>query len=146
MFGLRRREIIDGIEVRGTAEFRRRTREALDQLKSLPQYSIIDASVAVIRQGRRSGMKAWAARPTFTVGSATWRHSACWAGDAEPCVDSWTGVEAEKLCLAFQRDVLAGLGADEKILVYIDDCAQNPTFQGRNKGWKSWLDYLRRWW
>jgi hypothetical protein len=160
-------EIIEGIEVRGTAEFRRRTRAALERLKSLPQFGTIARHIAVIRQGRRSGMKAWACAPTFVVGGATWRHSVGWyagaiahdayhaqlyreakqnTGAEEPCVDAWTGVEAEKLCLAFQREVLAELGADEKTLLYIDRCAQNPTYQGRNKGWKSRVDYLKRWW
>ena len=112
-------------------------------------------------------MKAWAVKPTFTVGKATWRHSALWyagaiAHDAyhaklysdakgekhrkEPDNDAWTGVEAEKQCLAFQRQVLLELNADEKIIAYIDHCAQNPTYQGRATGWRSWLDYLRRWW
>jgi hypothetical protein len=162
-----KRETIEGIEVRGTAEFRLRTREALEQLKPLPQFGLVHAGMAVIRQGRRSGMKASAARPTFVVGSATWRHSVRWyagaiahdayhaklyrqakqsAGGEEPCADAWTGVEAEKLCLAFQHEVLAELGADEKMLAYIDRCARNPAYQGRSKGWKSWLDYLKRWW
>jgi hypothetical protein len=162
-----RSEVIDGIEIRGTARFRLRTREALAQLRSLPQFRIIRGNVAVIRQGRRSGMKAWAARPTFVVGAPTWRHSVLWyagaiahdayhaklygeakrtARNQAPGADAWTGVEAEQRCLRFQRRVLAELGADADILSYIDECARNPTFQGRTQGWKSWLDYLKRWW
>jgi hypothetical protein len=112
-------------------------------------------------------MKAWAPRPTFTVGAPTWRHSAIWyasaiahdayhaelygaakknAGGKEPCAAVWTGPEAEKRCLAFQRDVIAALGGDENMLAYIDRCAQNPTYQGHAQGWQSWLDYLKRWW
>jgi hypothetical protein len=136
-------------------------------LKSLPEFHLVQARVAVIRQGRRSGMKAWAARPTFVVGAATWQHSVLWyagaiahdayhaqlfgeanqtAGREKPRAVGWTGVEAEKRCLAFQRGVLAELGAAPTILAYIDECARNPTFQGRTQGWKSWLDYLKRWW
>jgi len=112
-------------------------------------------------------MNAWAVKPTFMVGNATWRHSALWyagaiAHDAyhaklyrdakggkhrkEPDSDAWTGVAAEKQCLAFQRQVLLELNAEEKIIAYIDRCAQNPTYQGHTTGWRSWLDYLRRWW
>jgi hypothetical protein len=121
----------------------------------------------LIRQGKRSGMKAWVGEPTFVVGKRTWKHSALWyagaiAHDAyhaklyadakkanrgqEPEADSWTGTEAEKKCLAFQRQVLLELKADEKIIFYLDECGKNPTYQGRNRGWKSWLDYLKRWW
>jgi hypothetical protein len=167
IFGLRQSEVIDGIEVCGRATFRVRTREALELLRLSPMFGAARDHIAVIRQGRRSGMKAWAVKPTFTVGKATWRHSALWyagaiAHDAyhaklycdakggnrakEPANDAWTGVQAEKNCLAFQRQVLLELNADERIIAYIDHCAQNPTYQGRTAGWRSWLDYLLRWW
>ena len=157
----------ESIEVRGKPEFLRRTEQALAVLTSASQFKVIQTNLAVIRQGWRSGIKAWAVKPTFTVGKATWRHSVAWyagaiAHDAyhaklyidakggnhgkEPDNDAWTGVEAEKSCLAFQRRVLVELNADEEIIAYIDRCAQNPTYQGRTTGWRSWLDYLRRWW
>jgi hypothetical protein len=112
-------------------------------------------------------MKAWADKTTFTVGKATWKHSDVWyAGtiahetyhsklyfDAkggnhvkEADSDARTGVEAEKQRLAFQRQVLMELNADKKIIAYIDHCAQNPTYQGHTTGWRSWLDYVLRWW
>jgi len=160
-------EIVDGIEVRGSAAFRARTREALELLRMSALFGAAGDHIAVIRQGRRSGMKAWAEEPTFTVGIATWRHSAIWyagaiAHDAyhaklyfdakggshgkEPDSDAWTGADAEKQCLAFQRQVLLELHADEEIISYLDRCAQNPTYQGHTTGWRSWLDYLLRWW
>jgi len=167
IFGRWQCEVVDGIEVRGRAAFRARTREALELLHLSPMFGVARNHIAVIRQGRRSGMKAWAVKPTFTVGKATWRHSAVWYAGAiahdtyhaklyrdakgenrgrEPDNDAWTGVEAEKQCLAFQRQVLLELNADEKIIAYIDRCAQNPTYQGHTTGWRSWLDYLLRWW
>jgi hypothetical protein len=167
IFDRRQSEIIDGVEVRGRAAFRVRTREALELLRLSRLFGAARDHIAVIRQGRRSGMKAWAVKPTFTVGKATWNHSVVWyagaiAHDAyhaklyldakggnraqEPDNDAWTGVEAEKSCLAFQRQVLVELNADEKIIAYIDHCAQNPTYQGHATGWRSWLDYLLRWW
>jgi len=152
IFGRRQSEIIDGIEVHGRAAFRARTREALELLRLSVLFGAARDHIAVIRQGRRSGMKAWAAKPTLTVGKATWRHSVVWyagaiAHDAyhaklycdakggkhgkEPDNDAWTGVEAEKQCLAFQRRVLVELNADEEIISYLDRCAQNPTYQGQ---------------
>src|SRR5574341_2115905 len=143
--------IVNGVEVRGGAAFRARTREALELLRLSAIFGAARDHVAVICQGRRSGMKAWAEKPTFTVGKATWSHSAVWyagaiAHDAyhaklycdtkgrnrekEPDNDAWTGVEAERRCLAFQRRVLLELNADEEIIDYIDRCAQNPTYQG----------------
>jgi hypothetical protein len=163
----RRSDLMHGIEIRGGAAFRRRTREALALLRPLPEFSLIRAHLAVIRHGKRSGMRAWAARPTFMVGAPTWKHSALWyAGaiahdayhaklyrdakiacpTAEPRADEWTGAAAERTCLAFQRRVLAALDADATILRYIENCAKNPTYQGSNKGWRGWLDYHRRWW
>jgi hypothetical protein len=160
-------ETFEGIEIRGKLEFLFRTQESLDRLRSTSQFELIRNYIRVIHQGRRSGMKAWGDKPTFTVGKATWRHSALWyagaiAHDAyhaklysdakggtrgkEPDSDAWTGAEAEKQCLAFQRRVLLELNADEKIIAYIDRCAQNPHYQGHATGWRSWLDYLRRWW
>ncbi len=159
--------ITEDIEIRGNPEFRFCTQKAIDRLRSIPQFELILNHVAVIRQGRRSGMKAWAEKPTFTVGAATWRHSVIWYASAiahdayhaklyfdakggshakEPDNDAWTGVEAEKSCLAFQRQVLLELNADEKIIAYIDRCAENPTYQGHTTGWRGWLAYLRRWW
>jgi hypothetical protein len=165
-FSRTRSEIIDGLEVRGTARFRARTRESLASLRGTAEFDLIRAHLAVIRQGKRSGMKAWTDKPTFVVGKATWQHSAVWyagaiAHDAfhaklysdakksrrgKPEAEAWTGAASEKRCLSFQRRILARLGADEKMLAYIDECAKNPTYQGHHKGWRSWLDYLKRRW
>jgi len=157
----------EGIEIRGKPEFLFCTQESLGRLQSTSQFELIRNHVRVIRQGKRSGMKAWAKRPTFIVGKATWQHSTLWyagaiahdayhaklyrdakkeKGGKEPDADAWTGAEAEMKCLAFQRQVLLDLHADEKTIAYLEECANNPTYQGRNKGWRGWLDYLRRWW
>jgi len=167
IFGPWQSELVEGVEVCGGAAFHARTREALELLRLSALFGAARNHLAVIRQGRRSGMKAWTSKPTFTVGKATWSHSVVWyagaiAHDAyhaklycdakggkrgkEPDSDAWTGAAAEKQCLAFQRQVLLELNADEKIIAYIDRCAQNPTYQGHTTGWRSWLDYLLRWW
>jgi hypothetical protein len=158
---------IHGIEVRGGAEFQERTREALGLLQPLPEFALIRAYLGLIRQGKRSGMRAWATPPTFTVGAPTWSHSALWysgaiAHDAYhaklyraaklarpaaiPRADTWAGAAAERACLTFQRGVLARLDAAPSILAYVDFQGRNPTYQGRNQGWGSWLDYRKRWW
>lgn len=162
-----RREISSGIKIRGNAEFRLRTQQALALLRPLGEFEIIQANLGGIRQGKHSGMKAWVKPPTFIVGKPTWNHSALWYASAiahdayhaalysdarklcpgqEPGADSWTGAAAEKRCLAFQRQVLCALNADERIINYVDRCAQNPTYQGYTQGWRSWLDYLGRRW
>jgi hypothetical protein len=159
--------MIEGIEVRGTAGFRSRTRESLGRLRSTSEFELIRSHIGVIRQGKRSGMKAWRQKPTFVVGKRTWQHSVLWyagaiahdayhaklyldatkkGGGKKPVADSWTGAESEKQCLRFQRQVLLELYADEQTIAYIEECAKSPTYQGRNQGWRSWLDYLRRWW
>jgi hypothetical protein len=163
----RRSHAVDGIEIRGGRQFQIRTQEALALLRPMAQFAVIRDHLKIIRQGRRSGMKAWADKPTFVVGKATWRHSPLWYagaiahdayhaklyfdakgdhGGAEPEVDAWTGAKAERECLAFQQQVLLALNADETIIRYIENCTRNPMYQGHNKGWRSWLDYLRRWW
>jgi hypothetical protein len=163
----RRSHVVDGIEIRGGPEFQIRTQEALALLRPMAQFTVICNHLKMIRQGQRSGMKAWAEKPTFVVGKATWRHSPLWYagaiahdayhaklyfdakgnhGGTEPEADAWTGAKAERECLAFQQQVLLALNADETIIRYIENCALNPTYQGRNKGWRSWLDYLKRWW
>lgn len=160
------RQIVDGIDIVGGAEFLARTREALELLRPTGFFAEIQEHVAVIKQGRRSGMRARAARPTFVVGKRTWRHSALWyagaiAHDAchaklyrdakardgkEPDADRWTGREAEKTCLAFQIRALRALGADAATVAYLEELEKNPVYQGHTRGWRSWRDYLRRRW
>jgi hypothetical protein len=69
---------VHGIEVRGSREFAMRTREALALLRTSSQYELIRSHIRIIRQARRSGMKAWIDQPTFQVGAATWQHSPLW--------------------------------------------------------------------
>ena len=163
----KRLDVLHGIEICGRKEFLLQTEKSLDLLKPTSQFDIIQAHISIIQQGSRSGMKAWAQKPTFVVGKRTWRYSTIWyagaiAHDAyhsklyreakNPLTgmaadtDAWTGAEAEKKCLAFQRQVLLELGADADTIAYLTECEKNPTYQGRHKGWRSWLDYLKRWW
>jgi hypothetical protein len=163
----RKTDTLGGIEVHGDGDFRRRTREALSLLRELAEFQIIHAHLAAIRQGKRSGVTAWADQPSFTVGAPTWNHSPLWyagaiAHDAyhaklyrdakkhnpytNPRLDTWSGKAAERVCLAFQHQVLLSLKADKSLVEYVEKHLQNPTYQGRNKGWGGWLDYRKRWW
>ena len=58
LFNRVRSTLIDGIEVRGRSEFLLRTGESLALLGRAARIGFIQANIAVIRQERRSGMKA----------------------------------------------------------------------------------------
>src|SRR5512145_1334272 len=160
-------ENVDGIKVCGRAEFRQCTRAAIVLLRPLGAFELIRGHLAGIRQGKRSGVNAWARGPIFTVGTPTWSHSALWyagaiAHDAfhaklyrdatrrnprsEPAMDAWSGKAAEQACLAFQREVLLALRADGAMIAHVEKHGENPTYQGRHRGWGRWLDYRKRWW
>ncbi len=165
-FRLRTSEIVHGVKISGSDEFLSRTKEALDLLRPTPFFSEIQRTIAVIKQGRRSGMRAYAKRPAFVVGKPTWRHSALWyagaiahdsyhsklyheareSSDGNPPADCWTGIEAEKKCLAFQIEVLETLGAGAETVAYLKELEKNPTYQGHTRGWRGWIDYWRRRW
>jgi hypothetical protein len=159
-------ELVDGIEIKGSPAFLVYTKEALELLRPTPFFNVIPHYVAVIQQGKRSGMRAYAKRPTFVVGKRTWSHSALWyagaiahdsyhsklyhdareRGGGKPPADCWTGREAEKKCLAFQIKVMKTLGADAETVAYLEEVEKNPTYQGHTHGWRSWRDYwYRRW-
>jgi hypothetical protein len=152
--------------MRGRPEFLYRTKEALELLRPAPFFSEIQHYVAIIQQGRRSGMRAYAKRPAFVVGMRTWSHSALWYAGAiahdsyhsklyhearessggNPPGDRWTGSAAEKKCLAFQIEVLKALHADAETVAYLEELEKNPTYQGHTRGWRSWREYwYRRW-
>jgi hypothetical protein len=112
-------------------------------------------------------MKAWLREPTYVVGRRTWASSMIWyagtlAHDAYhsklyqqarkrvegvmPPAAAWTGTEAERQCLAVQREVLQGLSADPHVIDYVADWEKDPSYAGSASGWRSYRDYLRRWW
>ena len=77
-----RSETFDAIEIRGGSEFLLRTQEALALLRPTSRFADVRSNLGLIRQGRRSGMRAWAQAPTFVVGKRTWKHSALWYAGA----------------------------------------------------------------
>ena len=157
-------EQIEGIEVQGSREFVLRTQQSLQLLQSTPQFAVVRPYFGAIRQGKRSGMDVYADPPTYEVGFPTWSHSALWyastiAHDAyhsklyhdykkghpsgEPPGEVWTGKEAERVCMNFQREVLVELKAGNELILYLDQLIKNPTYQGDPQ---SEEDYRRRSW
>jgi len=67
-FARKSKETFEGIEIRGKPEFLFCTQQSLGRLQSTSQFELIRNHLRVIHQGRRSGMKAWTVKPTFTVG------------------------------------------------------------------------------
>ncbi len=164
---LERTARVHGVEIRGTLEFLARAGQSLALLQPLAEFTLIRTHLAAIRQGRRSGVTAWAENPVFTAGAPTWSHSPQWfagaiahdafharlyrdakrrLGGLRPDVETWSGKAAECACLLFQRQVLSNLRADPIILDHIDRHLRNPTYQGRTHGGDGWLDYRKRWW
>jgi hypothetical protein len=168
MFYTRRKtEHACGMEISGNGEFRRQTLQVLSLLQPLAEFALIQSHLKAIRQGRRSGVTAWAERPIFTVGAPTWSHSPVWfagaiahdayhaklyfeakrrAGNRKPSIETWTGKAAELACLLFQKKILLNLRADKTTLAHIESHLRNPTYQGRATGLGGWLDYRKRWW
>ena len=168
MFCTRRKlERVCGMEIRGDDKFRRQTCQALSLLEPLHQFALIQTHLRAIRQGRCSGVTAWAEQPVFTVGTATWSHSPEWfagaiAHDAyhaklyrtaktnapakRPAIQAWSGATAEQACLIFQRSVLLRLSVDKSIVEHVEIHLRHPTYQGRSGGLGAWLDYRKRWW
>lgn len=146
-------EQIEGIEVQGSREFVLRTQQSLQLLQSTPQFAVVRPYFGAIRQGKRSGMDVYADPPTYEVGFPTWSHSALWyastiAHDAYHSKlyhdgEVWTGKEAERVCLKFQREVLIELKAGNELILYLDQLIKNPTYQGDPE---SEEDYRRRSW
>jgi hypothetical protein len=165
LFDRRKSSSFAGIQLVGNAAFRARSLEALQLLSSRSYFEVVQQHIAFIKQGARTGMRAWAKPPAFVVGKATWQHSVLWyasaiahdayhsklyheakTGGSEPPPGTWTGAAAEKQCLLFQRQVLIALDADPMMIAYIEELLEKPTFQGRNTGLGAWLDYVKRWW
>ncbi|MGH7854461.1 MAG: hypothetical protein ACREP3_13535, partial [Candidatus Binatia bacterium] len=61
----RKSDIFYGLDVCGNGEFRRRTGAALALLQPLAEFDLIQSHLAAIRQGKRSGVTAWAERPVL---------------------------------------------------------------------------------
>lgn len=128
----------EGIRVVGEDEFREATLLALRELKGKSSFQQIQPYIAVIREGKKSGMRAFDKEPTFEVGLSTWRHSTAWYASAIVHDGHhselyhhnlpWTGTESEKKCLALQKQALVELQAPISYVQYVDALMVNPTY------------------
>lgn len=152
-----------GINLVGSAAFRAKTGAALALVRRTRHSEMVSRYIAIIREARRSGMRADEQPPTYEVGSATWQadprwyastivhdavhsrlyHEARAKGRREVPPLAWTGKEAEGICLQTQLEALDDLKAPATTLAYVRKLLENPMYQGDSA---SWADYLKRDW
>lgn len=139
-----------GIHLEGDSSFIEKTVSALSLLRNLPHFVEVKNYIGIIRQARRSGMKAYDTPPTFEVGNPTANHSPIWYASAivhdahhsflyhaekkrlngaEPAEESWTGQAVENICLQVQLNVLKALNADSQVIEHVERLIGNPTYQ-----------------
>lgn len=150
---------IEGIEIRGSADFILRTKEALRMLGETQCFKQVQQYIDIIKEGQHSAMRGYDEKPTYEVGEPTWRSSPIWyagtivhdgyhsklyqeakakSGGKEPIADTWTGTEAEKKCLKYQLRALRELNANERLITYVEGLIKNPTYHK--------VEYEERWW
>jgi hypothetical protein len=149
----------DTITVRGTPEFQKQVTNALQLLKTKTPsgYRIVTNDIGIIRQAKRSGMRAWTSPPVFDLSVTTASYSLTWCAGSiahdsmhselyhdylrqNPTKrhvpdDVWTGEASETLCSGHQIRVLQELNAP---LHEINWCS------GTNKYWD--IGYRNRSW
>jgi hypothetical protein len=154
-------------KVTGTAQVCAQVEAALILVreKAPDVHDLIQKNVAIIAEGKRSGMWAYKNPPTYEISNTSALYSIPWcagtiAHDAyhsklyhdylnakgAPVPDEvWTGVEAERLCIAFQLSVLRKIGAPKHEIEY---CIRlNGRHYDVNKdGRYDWDDYFKRKW
>jgi hypothetical protein len=154
---------IDGMRVQGTPEFLCRTSEALALLRTTRYFAEVREHLYLVKEGRRSGVRV-GDRPVFFVGRKTWSSFPIWYAsamghEAYHCIlykkaialgdtgrlrtRPWSGQGAERLCMAYQLDLLAALGAPAAMIAYVQRTMICPTHQGNPK---SWYDFMKRDW
>ncbi len=126
---------LDGLEIRGTANFENQVVTALTLLraKSPEAYRIVTNNIGIIKQAKRTGMAAYSTPPTFELNGRTAFYSTTWCagciahdsfhsklyhdylkqhlGAVRVPDDVWTGEASERKCLAHQTRVLKDIGA-----------------------------------
>jgi hypothetical protein len=154
-------------KVTGSAQLRAQVEAALEVLKNkTPEvYALIQEHVAIIAEGKTSGMWAYRNPPTFEITSTSAAYSITWcagiiAHDAyhsklyhdylrskgPPVPDEiWTGAEAEKLCIQFQLSVLRKIGAPDHEIEYCRTL-NGEHFDVNKSGKNDWDNYFKRNW
>lgn len=140
----------DGIVIRGEPEFAARTRAALALLRPSARWAEDRGAIKVIEQAPCSGMEeetkvyhvgrpTWSAEPLWYAGTIAHdsRHSYLYAKEnaaarvrgRAPREKIWSGVTGERLCLAYQREVLKELGAPQWMIDYVGSFESAPKYQ-----------------
>lgn len=156
----------DGPAVAGSAGFQAQVRAALSLLKDRAPaaFAVVAAHIGLIREGERSGMRAYDTPPTFEMSEKTASASTTWAAsaiahdsfhsklyhdylDAHPAarfvpVEAWTGKAAETACVAHQVSVLKDVGAPPSEV----DWARSQADGNYVKENETWKDYEKRDW
>lgn len=148
----------NNLEIRGSAAFTVKTKEALTLLEGSTTFTTISPYIAVIEESTRSGMMAWTEKPVYHVGSATWNRGAAWyagtiahdgyhsllyhkakkAGKGKVPPEAWTGKKAEQDCLRVQAEVLIEIKADGYFVDYVKGLIRDPTYQNISYSSRSW--------
>ncbi len=156
------------VDIVGEIDFQISVYLALELLKykSAKHYQLIQDYIRLIRQAERSGMRAYDKPPTFELSVTSSDYSLTWCactivhdamhsklyhdyqqqqGDTDVPADAWTGVAAEKVCLAVQLNALRQLGAPLHEIAHL---AQQDGSHADidNDGVSSWEDYYSRDW
>lgn len=154
-------------KVTGTAQVLAQVEAALILLKEKAPdvHALIQKNVAIIAEGKRSGMWAYKSPPTYEISNTSALYSISWcagtiAHDAyhsklyhdylnakgAPVPDEvWTGTDAERLCIAFQLSVLRKIGAPKHEIEY---CIKlnGKHYDVNRDGKYDWDDYFKRKW
>ena len=155
------------IEIQGSEQFKEQISKSLEllKLKTPEAYLIVYKYIRVIKQGKHSSMWAYSKLPTYEIADRTAFYSVTWCAGSishdslhsklyhdhknnfEGPVPQkvWTGVDAEKKCLAHQLEVLKKIGSPEH---EIDHCKkQQGTHHDVNRDGKyDWEDFEKRNW
>jgi hypothetical protein len=157
-----------GIKIIGDLKFTSQTQAALNLLeqKDPTTFEKIQTYIGIIEQGEHSGMWAWEIPPRYEVGYATAFYSITWyastiAHDAthselytqyqmahpgQPVPqEAYGGVEIERFCIGYQREVAKRIGAPQSEIDYLS------TLDGTHcdidhDGDCDWDDYQNRDW
>jgi hypothetical protein len=149
----------DGLLIEGSESFRAATLAALAVLSHTSVYAVVVEHLRKIREAPASGMRAWGDDPAFEVGRSTWEHSPIWyasaiahdarhaqlyndakaqSSGAEPELALWTGVQAERECLAAQLKVLEELSAPDEWVAYVNQLRVQPEYQDVSYTKRDW--------
>lgn len=151
--------IFGKFEIRGSAGFAAKTRDALILLEDSTTFAKLSPYIAAIEESTRSGITAWTEKPASRVGSGTWSGDTAWyagalahdgchsrlyhaarkaAGKGRVPDSAWTGTKPEQECLAAQAQVLTELKAYKYFTDYVRGLMKDPAYQDLSYSSRTW--------